>query len=360
MRLLIYRFGQIGDTVACLPALWLLRERFPEAEFTLLSDQSRSAVHLGPAHVLPAELMQEQLTYAAGSGAGALSAMAGLALRLRRRQFDALAYLVPSTRTRRQRLRDRVFFSLTGIPRQWGFEGFPEDAFPRAADGGLREVAHEADALLARLAASGFAAPSGASRRIDLALTEAELGRACRWWQEKTGLGGAPARWFAMCCGTKWPSKKWEEERFFEVGRRLLTSHGLVPVIFGGPEDRAQAERLIARWGAGFCAAGDLTVRESAALLRGAAFYLGNDTGVMHLAAAEGVPCVAVFAAIDWPGRWHPHGAGHEVLRTAPPCSGCMSAECPHENLCLRQVSVDQVAAACERVLAAANVPPLM
>jgi len=80
--------------------------------------------------------------------------------------------------------------------------------------------------------------------------------------------------------------------------------------------------------GTGLCAAGELSVRESAALMEGARFYLGNDTGVMHLAAAVSIPCVGVFSARNWPGIWEPYGHGHKVLRFDVPCSGCHLAVC--------------------------------
>ena len=111
----------------------------------------------------------------------------------------------------------------------------------------------------------------------------------------------------------------------------------------------------MAAWGTGFSAAGELSVRESAALMEGAQFYLGNDTGAMHLAAAMGRPCVAVFSARDWPGRWHPYGEGHKVLRFDVSCSGCMLKICDRELQCLKGIQVDQVYQACEGILAKAE-----
>ncbi|MCB1275575.1 glycosyltransferase family 9 protein [Prosthecobacter sp.] len=352
-QLLIYRFGQIGDTIVALPSLWLLRSQFPQARFTLLSEVPQGGDALPPERVLPGEgLIQEFLKYHGGSTGGRLWSMLRTAWLLRQSRFDAVAYLLPTIRTARQRARDAWFFRMAGIKNTFGFDGFPENPLPRAADGSLSPVDHEADALLKRLAKSGLSEVKPGEGSMDLRITAEEQSRADAWWSRHCGEARAPHGWFALCAGSKWSSKQWPAERYAEVGRLLIEKHGLLPVILGGNEDRELGLRLISGWGTGLCAAGELAVRESAALLRRARFYLGNDTGVMHLAAAVGRPCVGIFSALDWPGRWHPYGPGHEVLRHEVPCAGCLLKQCPFANECLTGIDVMRVHEACETVLA--------
>jgi ADP-heptose:LPS heptosyltransferase len=72
----------------------------------------------------------------------------------------------------------------------------------------------------------------------------------------------------------------------------------------------------------------------------------------MHLAAAAGTPCVAVFSARDWPGAWYPYGVEQRVFRTAIECEGCYLNECvARQNECLSRISVEQVLAGCEGLL---------
>ncbi len=351
-KMLIYRFGQIGDTVAALPALWLLRESFPQAEFTMLSEVPQNRTALSPDLVLPqGTLIQRHLHYQGGASIQNLISHLWMAFRLRQEKHDVVAYLLPSIRSSKQRKRDALFFKLAGIRRSVGFAGFPADAFPRHADGSLVTVPHEADALLYRLAQNGLPVVPPGKGRMDLDLTKEEQDHAETWWRLQGRQEEDSQRWFAVCSGTKWSSKQWPAERYAEVGRLLIEKHGLLPVVFGGKEDRELGMHLISNWGGGLCAAGELSVRESAALLRQARFYLGNDTGVMHLAAAVGTPCVAIFSALDWPGRWHPYGEGHRVLRHEVACSGCMSSICAHAHECLLGVSVGSVLAACESVI---------
>jgi ADP-heptose:LPS heptosyltransferase len=143
----------------------------------------------------------------------------------------------------------------------------------------------------------------------------------------------------------------WPEENYAELGERLIQELGLFPLLLGGTEDIARNERLIARWGHGANSAGRLSVRQSAAALSECRFYVGNDTGTMHLAAAVGTPCVVAFSAQDWPGRWHPYGQHHTVLRRAVACAGCQLRDCDQDLLCLKLIEVNEVYDACHRLI---------
>lgn len=350
-NILVFRIGQIGDTIAALPSLWALRGAFPNARIFLLSEYPARETHLPPETVLPQSgLVDGFVKYPGGATVKHFYASWRQIKQLCRQGFDTLIYLAPSGRTRKQRIRDQLFFRLCGVKKFLGTQGFLRDVHPRTSDGALAPLPQEADALLHRLRLAGVDVPEAGQGCMDLRLTAAEHEHAHDWWV-KNGNLQAPHGWVAVCPGAKWSSKLWPAERYEEVMRRLIQRHGLLPVVIGGPEDRAVGLKLVKAWGVGSCAAGELTVRESAALMENARFYLGNDTGAMHLAAAVGKVCVSVFSAQDWPGRWHPYGPAHQVLRHDVPCSGCRQAVCDHELKCLRGIQVRDVYEACEAVL---------
>lgn len=353
-RVLIYRFGQLGDTIAAIPAIEAIRKHYPDREIVLLSETVGRETHLGPALVLgDTGLVDSFTTYpSVGSPKGIVAAISKLRS-LSADGVDALVYLVPSIRPKSKRLRDLIVFRLAGFPKILGASGFPSDITPRNSDGSLRAVEHETDALLGRLARDGVKVPQAGIARIDLRLKPEEQKVADEWLRVRGLDDSTGNRWFAVCPGSKWASKLWPNEDYAELGLRLIKELGLSPVVVGGQEDRALAGDLLAHWGSGFCAAGEMGVRESAALMGSAAFYVGNDTGAMHLAAAVGTRCVGIFSAQDWPGRWGPYGEGHRVLRADVPCAGCMSADCPNDVVCLRKISVDEVFRACADVYSA-------
>jgi heptosyltransferase III len=59
---------------------------------------------------------------------------------------------------------------------------------------------------------------------------------------------------------------------------------------------------------------GRLTPRESAAAMRNALFFVGHDSGPLHLAAVAGVPCVGIFGNYNKPKWWHPMGHQHRII----------------------------------------------
>ena len=351
-RILLYRIGHLGDTIISLPAMWAIREHFPQAHMALLSNDYDGSHGVLAQSVLPAVgLFDQWLTYPTSDEQTPAREFLKLLRQLRREHFDTLVYLAPRQRTPRQVLRDLLFFRAAGIRHFIGHKGFIP--YPPRVDGQpLPLLEHETDHLLGRLERSRIPVPPLGQRRIDLKLTPGEIERARSWLAALCGEAGVHRRLVALCPGSKWRSKIWPEERFAELGRRLLKEFGLFPVVFGGTEDRELGERLIAYFGSGANAAGSLNVREAAAALTYCQLYVGNDTGTMHMAAAVGIPCVVTFSAQDWPGRWYPYGSSHVILRRSVPSEGCMLSVCNRDLQCLKLIEVDEVLQACRSVLA--------
>lgn len=354
MKILIFRIGQLGDTIVALPAMWVVRRHFPQAELTLLSDR-----HPGKTYVLAADLLKgaglfdrfESYVVNDSSGGRMLRAvrMAQLLMKLRRQRLDALVYLAPSTRTPVQIERDRKFFGLAGIKQFYGVNGFRP--LPCKMPGQpLEATPSEADLLLERLAADGLPVPPAGQGCLDLRLGEAEETEIKSWLQQFPGDAGRV--WIGIGPGSKMSAKRWPEERFREVVEELIRRFNVWPVVFGGPEDAPIGARLLSAWGCGFNAAGALTLRGAASALSRCGLYLGNDTGTMHLAAATGVPCVAVFSAREWPGMWFPNGVKQKVLRSQMDCEGCGLVECiEQKNECLTRIGTAEVLAAARDLL---------
>jgi ADP-heptose:LPS heptosyltransferase len=349
-RILIFRIGELGDTLIALPALRAIKAAYPQAHLALLGNADDRGRHVRPQQLLPEGLIDQWISYPS-AGQGGFSERLHLLARLRRGRYDMLVYLAPRIRSASDVRRDLVFFRLAGIKDVIGQDGF--SALPRSVGASLPRVEQEADHLLSRLSLDGIPVPAPGDATFDLNFTESEEQAVERWWQEKVPVfTGNRAVGFGP--GSKWPSKVWPEDRFLEVGRRLIKSRNVFPIVFGGPEDRELGNRLLSAWGQGANAAGELSVRHAAAALRRCVMYVGNDTGTMHLAASVGTRCVAIMSALDWPGHWNPYGPGHTVLRRSVPCEGCLLKVCEREAMrCLTEISVEDVVTACEDMLGA-------
>ncbi len=152
---------------------------------------------------------------------------------------------------------------------------------------------------------------------------------------------------FGVCVTSKDPASRWPLTQYKAVLRTLKSATDSVPIFIGAPTDQSLHDGLIRELGFGVCAA-RLDVGSKAAILKRCQFYLGNDTGTMHLAAAVHCRCVAVFSARHPVGHWFPFGEDHQVLRKRIDCEGCGLREClVNKSKCLHLITPAEVVAAC-------------
>lgn len=349
MRVVVFRIGELGDTIIALPALRAVRDHFSQAHIALLGNVHSNSNHIRPPQILPPGLIDEWISYPSDQPRRTVAHSINLLFRLRRGRFDAVVYLAPRNRAPIDVRRDLFFFKLAGINLILGAKGF--EPLPVRTNSGLPIVEHETDHLLRRLALSGIKIPDPNLVKSDLELSADDRALAHEWCS-KNAAGFESSVLVGFGSGSKWASKVWPEARVVELGHKLICEREIFPVVFGGAEDRALASRLIQTWGRGANAAGVLSPRQAAAALENCAMFIGNDTGTMHLAAAVGTPCVVTMSAQDWPGRWNPYGNRHIVLRREVPCSGCMLKSCDTEGLrCLVEIGVDEVLSAALKIL---------
>ncbi len=104
--------------------------------------------------------------------------------------------------------------------------------------------------------------------------------------------------YFCVMPGSAWPGKRWPVERFVEVLQEVQSKMGLLPVILGTQKDLASVElckHLALKKIPHFSGVGRLSLVENAKVLGASRGYLGNDTGLAHVAEAVGVPALVIF-----------------------------------------------------------------
>ena len=238
-----------------------------------------------------------------------------------------------------------------GVPRRFGYRGdfrspllAPAVARPR----GRRRQVEDYRELLAALAVPP---PADWVPRLALPPELAERGRD-RLERARVPVGGGPLA--GLFPGAEWgPSKRWPMKSFaalaLELRRRLPA---LREVIVAGPREVWLAVRVHEESGKLHPVVGpDLDLAALAGVLSHLDVLVTNDSGPMHLAAALGVPTVALFGPTD-PRRTAPAGDGHEVLSRNLWCSPCFRRHCPllHHG-CLKGLPVGEVADAAEGIL---------
>jgi len=146
--------------------------------------------------------------------------------------------------------------------------------------------------------------------------------------------------------GAGWGAKQWPAERYGEVAKRL-SEDGLQCLINYGPGEHALA--TAAEISSEGCANSiSLSLTQLIAFTRRAALFMGGDTGPMHLAAALGVPVVAIFGPTD-PSRNGPFNTRSVVLRSAASLTSHKRRTQPDEGLL--KISVEEVVASARQLL---------
>lgn len=193
---------------------------------------------------------------------------------------------------------------------------------------------HQADFYLACVNA-----PSSPDPELLVALRA----EAIEWrdaFYQVNGIAGVPRLIVAPGSGAR--EKNWPEENFLEIAHWWRDQLGGQVLVVLGPVERERGgvERLAT---AGIVAS-DLELGQLAALLAGGDLYLGNDSGVSHLAAAVGTRTVALFGPSD-ERQWAPRGPRVTILRRSiagSPCHDPTVKPCP-DHVCLAQLTPAQV-----------------
>jgi heptosyltransferase II len=230
-------------------------------------------------------------------------------------------------------LRSAALALWSGAEQRIGFDDSPAAMSYSTRVPRLR-AGHEVERLLALAGRSTGEAPP-----VSVAITSADQAAADAWLSRH----GVASRFVALAPGSIWATKRWP------YYQDLVARLEYPSVLLGGADDAVQAQTIAAAHpGQAASAAGALTLRESAALIRRAAVLVTNDSAPLHLATAVGTPVVAIFGPTVPEFGFGPRRAGDLTLGLdqlpCRPCSRHGPPRCPlGHHRCMRDLSVDQV-----------------
>ncbi|MEK6622796.1 MAG: glycosyltransferase family 9 protein [Planctomycetota bacterium] len=138
--------------------------------------------------------------------------------------------------------------------------------------------------------------------------------------------------------------KCWPVERFAALMSRLSRNMDAQFLVTSGPADDKIIEELRKKPGNTFITANQLPLPHLAAIIAKCRLFIGNDSGVTHLAAATGTPTIALFGPTD-PRIWGPRGEKVTILYKKLPCSPCpvdIRKNC-FSLSCLNQIEIESV-----------------
>jgi heptosyltransferase III len=304
--IIIFRIGSLGDTVVALPCFHLAARKFPNSQRILVTDMPASTKAASVESVLGRGNLVDGVIYFPPP-----PRKIGDFMELRAQILEMKAYTLIYIADRNifSTLRDLYFFRLCGIRHIIGAPVRRELRRPRV-DSETGETEHEAVRLARCLAPLGSIDLNDRAF-WDLALQPSETVAAD---DSLAPLGGK--RFIAINTGGKVQRKDWGNDNWMALLRLMSAQHSSLSLVFIGSIDEFdRSAELAAGWpGQTLNLCGCLTPRESAAAMKQAMIFIGHDSGPMHLAAAAGIPCVALFGNFNRPKWWHPMGQGHRII----------------------------------------------
>jgi lipopolysaccharide heptosyltransferase II len=324
---LVIQTAFLGDVVLTTPLLSVLAERHGPVD-VVTTPVAAPLIETHPA-------VRRVIPYAKRGADRGFSGLLRLGRSLRAERY-AFAYLPHRS------LRSAALALIARIPRRIGFA----DGWRLLYTGSRRRPAtgHEIDRLLALADV-----PPHHQTAPTLGVTVADVAAA----ETALRAGGIAGTFAALAPGSIWGSKRWPH--YAALAERLADR--LDVVVVGGAEDAplgtevgAAVARAAGR-SANLC--GELTLRQSAAVIRKAAVLVTNDSAPLHFAQAVATPTVAIFGPTLPSFGFGPRGPRDQALGVAGlpcrPCSAHGPERCPlGHHLCMQSLPVEDVLHAIE------------
>lgn len=327
---LVVHQGALGDFILALPSLKTVREAFPQAR----------AVIMGYPRIL--ELVEKRF-YADEIFSIDQKGMASFFVRegfldatLSQffKKFDLIIVFG----------KDGEGTVVSNLRRVSQGQILPINSFP-VWDGRV----HVADHLLKQFASFGFST-SDSNPRLHLNDSDREWARD--FWKKNGVTPEERSKVIVLHPGSGSKKKVWPIDRFLNLVRILQDHLGSKILIILGPAEGPEVRTAFeGKRPTEFITAKGLTLLQLASVMEGGWFFIGNDSGVSHMAAALGLPTLVVFGPTD-DRVWSPKGEKTFVVRREVPCSPCPQErffQCK-EFECLRGIEMGEVLEGLEKI----------
>jgi predicted lipopolysaccharide heptosyltransferase III len=333
---LVIRLRSIGDTVLTTPSLFALRRFLPKVRIDMLVEDWVAPVLDGCEYLDNVIMMKRE----------GLLTRVSLARQLRAQQYDVVYNLHGGTTatllTRATGARHRVGFA------HYQYRGLHNHLAPSSLLLWGNDKAHSVEQQLALIGWTGV--PVSDRPPTHLAVT-ANAAAAVAARLRAAGLDEATP--FALIHpAASYLTKQWAADKFAGLVDDLA-ARGLVSVVITAPHETELVGELQAAATAPVVSLTDLSLPEVSALAARARLFVGNDSGIAHIAAAVSTPAVVIFGSSNV-AHWRPWStAPSAVVKEELPCQPCHGYFCAKfpEPECILRVPVARVTAAVERVL---------
>ena len=334
-NLLVIKMSALGDVILSIPSLRALRQKFPDANIKVLVGlKARNALKGCP-------YINDTIVCDPDGKDRGLLGLIRVGAQLRSRDFDIVVDLQNNRAS-------HILAFLSCSPLRFGYRnkkfGFLLNRGIKDAKGDLGPVRHQFRIL----------------QNLGITATDTRL----EVWPSKDDEAWAvnflASNWIGqrqtlvginVGASDRWITKRWPLGNFAKLCDELSRRFGARVIITGIRRDLNDARRIsqISK-SKPITACGRTNITQLAALMRHCAAFVTGDSAPIHLAAAVGVPLVALFGPTD-PKRHVPSFEDNIIIKKNLRCSPCYRPRCILNYRCMRKITVDEVVEAVEKLL---------
>lgn len=335
-RVLVVRLRSIGDTVLATPALAALRRFLPHAQIDMVLEDWVAPLLVGAPELNRVWAVPRRNT----------RARLELAYQLRRAKYDVAYNLHGGTTA-------TLLMRAAGARRRVGFDTYQyqallTDAAPPSSTLWGRTPTHSAEQQLALIGWTGIPVTDRPRSRVPIA----DNSRAAI--SKRLSQHDLDTQPYALIHpAAAFTTKQWAAENFARIAE-TLHDMGLRTIAIGTPAEAQTVQEVVAAARVPVIGWTDLRLPEVVPLIDRARVFVGNDSGLAHIAAARETPSVVIFGSSNL-AHWRPWTlAPHRIVRETLPCQPCAGYECHAfaQPECIRRVSVSAVRAALSSLFA--------
>ena len=333
-KVLLVRLRSIGDSVLATPAAFALKRFLPKVQVDILLED----------WVAPLLDHHPHIDNVLALARGELMARVMAARDLRAEKYDVVYNLHGGTTatflTRATGARHRVGF------KTYQYAQLHNHLAPSPLLLWGQQKTHSVEQQLALLGWTGIPVTDRPRTQLGVSPEAAEAIN-----QRLAAVGLTDRKIALIHPAAAFATKQWATENFARIVE-YVADIGFAPVAIAAPHEQAVLDNLVAESSV-HIETFDLSLPEVTALAARSQLFVGNDSGIAHIAAAVGTPCVVVFGSSNI-AHWRPwNSAPAEVVFEQMACQPCHGYFCEKfaQPECILRVPATRVAAAIDRVL---------
>jgi len=321
-KILVVKPSSLGDVVHSLPFLNALRSCFPRSEIHWVIAKGLEGLLQGNPQIDRLIIINKDVWKRISRAADTVREVGVLFREIRHERYDLAIDLQGLLRSGLITMASRAPVRIGFAEAREGSRFFYTDKVRGGKD------AHAVDRYMKIAAALGC-------EEGRIVFTFPPGGKSIDW---RKLLDNTPGGYVVIVPGARWETKIWPAENFGKIASLMPVPS----VVVGSGGDAGIAGEVVeSSQGRAVSVAGRTNLTELIEIMRGAMMTISNDSGPMHIAAALGVPVVAVFGPTS-PERTGPYGSSHVIVKSAAVCSPCFKKRCA-DLRCMKEITPEAV-----------------